>query len=92
MNIFISGIYYALYLTSNQLISFTMETFENNDETNNARAAFTEILSDEFTSKTGVGVYAYLEPIEINQLFKQYLHQSKTIRVFAKVCVTNTLD
>lgn len=68
-----------------------METFENNDEINNARAAFTEILSDEFTSKTGVGVYAYLEPVEINLLYKQYLHQSKTIRAFVRVCVKNTL-
>ena len=59
----------------------------NNNEINIVRGVFIETLSDEFTSQTGVGVYAYLAPMDINQLFKEYLHQSGTLRIFIKYYV-----
>lgn len=64
-----------------------MKTFNSSNEINIIRAIFIETLSDEFTSKTGVGVYAFLAPMDINQLFKDYLHQNRTIRFFARYCV-----
>ncbi len=68
-----------------------MKMFNNISEVNIVRAVFIETLSDEFTAKTGVGVYAYLAPVDINQLFKEYLHQHSAIRTFVKRCVKFTL-
>ncbi len=68
-----------------------MKTSSTMMEIKNARSAFIETLSNEFTSETGVGIYAYLAPMDINQLFKDYLQQSQTIKVFAKYCVKNIL-
>jgi len=68
-----------------------MKTLNSSGEVNTVRAVFIEILSDEFTSKTGVGVYAYLAPMDVNKFFKEYLHQSVPIRKFAKQCVRITL-
>lgn len=68
-----------------------MKTISNNNEIDTVRAVFIESLSDEFTSKTGAGVYAHLAPVDINQLFKAYLHQNKTVRIFVKKCVSHTL-
>lgn len=62
-----------------------------NNEINMVRGIFIETLSDEFTSKTGTGVYAYLAPMDINQLFKEYLHQSRTLRIFIKCYVKKHL-
>jgi len=59
----------------------------NNNEINIVRGIFIDTLSDEFTSQTGVGVYAYLAPMDINQLFKEYLHQRGTLRIFIKYYV-----
>ncbi len=64
-----------------------MKSLNDNSEINKVRAIFIETLSDEFTSKTGVGVYAYLAPMDINLLFKEYLHQRGTLRLFTKGCV-----
>jgi hypothetical protein len=64
-----------------------MNTLNNSEEINVIQKIFIETLNDEFTSKTGIGVYAYLAPMDINQLFKDYLHQSRTIRFFAQCCV-----
>lgn len=68
-----------------------METQNITHAINIVRAVFIETLSDEFTSKTGVGVYAYLAPVDINLLFKEYLHQNSAIRIFVKRCVKTTL-
>ena len=70
----------------------SMKTLNNNNEINIIRKIFIETLNDEFTSKTGAGVYAYLAPMDINQLFKEYLHQSRIIKLFAQSCVKNTLE
>ena len=68
-----------------------MKTSNNTNEINIARQAFIEMLSDECTSVTGVGVYAYLAPMDINHLFKDYLHQTLSIRIFVKRYVKNTI-
>ena len=70
----------------NQVVN-SMNIINNSNEINIIRTIFIETLNDEFTSKTGVGVYVYLAPMDINQLFKDYLHQNRTIRFFAQCCV-----
>ncbi|PKM11892.1 MAG: hypothetical protein CVV13_07520 [Gammaproteobacteria bacterium HGW-Gammaproteobacteria-3] len=59
------------------------------DITNQARAAFIDMLSAEFMAQTGVGVYVYLTPIAVNQLFKEYLQRRESIRLFTKNYVRN---
>jgi len=49
-----------------------------------SRLAFIEILSAEFLSRTGVGVYVYLTPVDINSLFKLYLSNNLTITIFVR--------
>lgn len=53
------------------------------------RLTFIEILSAEFTSRTGVGVYVYLTPIDINSLFRVYLTNSESISIFVRDYVRN---
>ena len=72
--------------TLSQVVN-SMNTYNNSDEINIIRSIFIETLNDEFNSKTGVGIYVYLAPMDINQLFKNYLHQNRTIRFFAECCV-----
>ncbi len=65
-----------------------MKTSNSNDnDINIVRIVFIETLSDEFVQETGVGAYAYLGPADINRLFKEYLHQSKTLKRFSRYCV-----
>ncbi len=69
-----------------------MKALNSSSETSVARAVFIETLSDEFMTTTGYGVYAYLNPIAINQLFKQYLQQQSTsLRKFVKTYVRNSV-
>ncbi|RLA18872.1 MAG: hypothetical protein DRQ62_12800 [Gammaproteobacteria bacterium] len=49
-----------------------------------SRLTFIEILSAEFMSRTGVGVYVYLTPMDVNNLFRVYLTHSKTISIFVR--------
>ncbi len=65
-----------------------MKSIDNN-EINMIRAIFIETLSGEFLLKTGFGAYAYLVPTDINHLFKEYLHQSQTLKIFSKSYVRN---
>jgi len=69
-----------------------MKSSNNNNEINTVRAIFIETLSGEFLLRTGVGAYAYLAPADINQLFKEYLHQPKTLKIFSKFFVRNYLN
>ena len=64
-----------------------MKTLNNNNDINQVRAIFIETLSGEFLLKTGFGVYAFLAPMDINHLFKEYLHQPQTLKIFSKSCV-----
>jgi hypothetical protein len=45
---------------------------------------FIEILSDEFTAKTGFGVYAHVTPVDIVQAYQQYQHRNTPMRLFAR--------
>jgi hypothetical protein len=67
-----------------------MSTLNEPSEELIARAAFIETLSDEFIALTGFGVYAYLNPLEINRLFHQYLKQALSLRQFVRSCVRQT--
>lgn len=67
-----------------------MSTQNESSEELFARTAFIETLSDEFMTLTGVGVYAYLNPLEINRLFNQYLKQALSLRQFVRSCVRQT--
>jgi len=49
-----------------------------------SRLAFIDTLSAEFTMRTGVGVYVYLSPIDINSLFRHYLKENLTIAIFVR--------
>ena len=68
-----------------------METQPSTDITSQARSAFIETLSAEFIAQTGVGVYVYLTPIAINQLFKEYMKHRESIRAFTKNYVKTVL-
>jgi hypothetical protein len=68
-----------------------MKTQSSIDITSQARSAFIESLSAEFIARTGVGVYVYLTPIAINQLFTECLKHRESIRVFIKNYVRTVL-
>ncbi|MGR9115059.1 MAG: hypothetical protein ACU85E_04785 [Gammaproteobacteria bacterium] len=68
-----------------------MKTQYSTDITIQARSAFIETLSAEFMAQSGVGVYVYLTPIAINQLFKEYMQHRESIRVFTKRYVRTVL-
>ena len=68
-----------------------MKLLNESAEINNARSAFIETLSDEFIATTGYGVYAYMNPLDINRLFKQYQQHGTSPREFAKLFVKNSL-
>jgi len=54
-----------------------------------SRLAFIDTLTAEFTMRTGVGVYVYLTPVDINSLFGHYLMESQTIAIFVRQYVRN---
>lgn len=53
------------------------------------RFAFIETLSREFVDMTGCGIYVFLNPLDVDQLFDKYLNLDLPIRVFARQCVKN---
>jgi hypothetical protein len=44
---------------------------------------FIEILSDEFTAKTGFGMYAHITPMDVGQAYHQYQLRNAPMRLFA---------
>jgi hypothetical protein len=44
---------------------------------------FIEILSDEFTAKTGFGVYAHISPVDVDQAYRQFKQDNTPMRLFA---------
>lgn len=50
---------------------------------------FIEILSDEFTDKTGFGVYAHITLMDINQAYQQYQQRKAPMRLFAREYVSH---
>ena len=49
--------------------------------------AFFDALSGEFIAKTGCGAYVYLNPFDIQQLFKDYLKHKLPVREYVKQSV-----
>jgi len=47
-------------------------------------AAFFDALSGEFIARTGCGAYVYMNPIDIQQMFKDYLSNSLSVRDYVK--------
>lgn len=45
---------------------------------------FIEILSDEFTAKTGFGVYAHITPVDVDQAYQQFQLRNASMRLFAR--------
>ena len=68
-----------------------METSIEISELYNTRSTFIENLSGEFVAMTGHGVYVYLSPVEIDQLFSSFLNHSMPIRTIARQCIKNVL-
>lgn len=66
-----------------------MKTFNENQYV--ARFVFIETLSAESIARTGYGIYVYLSPLEIEQLYGQYQHLGAPIRDYARQCVKNAL-
>ena len=53
------------------------------------RFAFIEGLSREFLAMTGCGVYVFLNPLDLDQLFDKYQSLGISMRAFARQCVRN---
>lgn len=68
-----------------------METYTEIQELHVVRLAFFEILSGEFIAITGYGIYVYLTPVDIDQLFQHFLNNDTPIRKYARQCVKDTL-
>jgi hypothetical protein len=45
---------------------------------------FIDILSDEFTAKTGFGIYAHITPVDADQAYRQYQLRNAPMRLFAR--------
>jgi len=56
-----------------------------------SRFAFIETLSSEFLSRTGCGVYVFLNPLDVESLFEAYCDGDMPILAFARQCVKKAL-
>jgi hypothetical protein len=45
---------------------------------------FIDILSDEFTDKTGFGVYAHISPVDVNLAYQEYRQHNSPMRLFVR--------
>ncbi|WP_445371226.1 hypothetical protein ACH518_19005 [Methylomonas sp. HW2-6] len=68
-----------------------METMHQTNEINNLRIVFIETLSRQFIAITGCGIYAFLNPVKINELFNHYLDSNVPINAYARQCVRNVV-
>jgi hypothetical protein len=59
-------------------------TTQNIKTADSSWTIFIEILSDEFTAKTGFGVYAHITPVDVDQAYQQYLLRNAPMRLFAR--------
>lgn len=59
-------------------------TTQNTNTRDASWTIFIEILSDEFTAKTGFGVYAHITPTDAAQAYRQYQQRNAPIRSFAR--------
>jgi hypothetical protein len=56
-----------------------------------ARFVFIETLSAESIAKTGCGIYVFLTPVEIEELYVAYQNLSSPIKDYARQCVKTAL-
>ncbi|TAK64951.1 hypothetical protein [Methylobacter sp.] len=59
-------------------------TTQHTNTVDNSWTIFIEILSDEFTAKTGFGVYAHITPLDVDQAYQQYRLRNAPMRLFAR--------
>lgn len=64
-----------------------MKTSYQNNEVKVVHAAFFDALSGEFLARTGCGPYVYMNPFDIQQIFKHYLKQGLPVREYVKQTV-----
>ncbi|MDP1664433.1 MAG: hypothetical protein Q8L79_04830 [Methylobacter sp.] len=57
---------------------------QNTATTDSSWTIFIEILSDEFTAKTGFGVYAHITPTDVDQAYQQYQLRNAPMRLFVR--------
>jgi len=55
-------------------------------------AAFFDALSGEFIARTGCGAYVYMNPFDIEQLFKDYLSNTLSVREYVRRSVKLVLS
>lgn len=53
--------------------------------------SFHERLSAQFVAVTGYGVFVYLNPLDVEQLYRRYLNHPTPIKDFLRQCVRNVL-
>lgn len=63
----------------------------NTYNTYQARFDFIEALSLEFVMRTGCGIYVYMNPADVNDLFSQFQNQALSIRAFARQVIKNII-
>jgi hypothetical protein len=51
---------------------------------NNMRQEFISQLSEAFLATKGYGIYAYLNPVDVNDLFNQYIDLDISAKDFAR--------
>jgi hypothetical protein len=61
----------------------------NINTTNEERLEFISHLRDAFLTTKGYGIYAYLSPIDVNNLFEKYSKTNIPARDFAKKYVSS---
>ncbi|MGZ4953709.1 MAG: hypothetical protein ACXV8Q_01235 [Methylobacter sp.] len=59
-------------------------TTQNTNTADSSWMVFIEILSDEFTAKTGFGVYAHITPVDVDQAYQQYQQRNAPMRLFVR--------
>ncbi len=59
-------------------------TTQHSNIVDSSWTVFIEILSDEFTAKTGVGVYAHITVGDVDQAYQQYQQRNTPMRLFAR--------
>ncbi len=59
-------------------------TTQNTNTADSSWTVFIEILSDEFTARTGFGVYAHITPVDVGQAYQQYQLRNSPMRLFVR--------
>ena len=59
-------------------------SIQNTHTVDGSWTIFIEILSDEFTAKTGFGVYAHITPVDVGVAYQQYQLRNTPMRPFVR--------